>query len=255
MSDNIKPAGYDYDGKPYFKEDNSNASLTAAEQSLPPPPPMLTTPAPPLAPANEPVTETVVNEPIAETVVNEPEPIPEAAVNEPVAEAAVNEPVTEAAATAPTAISNLSNDINLNISAMIEPNKPAKIGEIKTNEHSLKFSPEIDLVNPTAALDRLSAGIKKIINANAGDPLILDEAYAPPAPQVTRVQKAKNVVKNAFKGVSGLFNRTNKVAQEPIDDSVRNAMQPGGRRGHTKKNRKHRITKSNRKKVRPSRRR
>jgi hypothetical protein len=251
MSDNIKPAGYDSDGKPYFKEDNSNASLTAAEQSLPPPPPVPTTPAPPLSP--EPVTEAAVNEPIAEAAVNEP--VTEAAVNEPATEAAVNEPVTEASATAPTDISNLSNDINLNISAMIEPNKPAKIGEIKTNEHSLKFSPEIDLVNPTAALDRLSAGIKKIINANAGDPLILDEAYAPPAPQVTRVQKAKNVVKNAFKGVSGLFNRTNKVAQEPIDDSVRNAMQPGGRRGHTKKNRKHRITKSNRKKVRPSRRR
>ena len=174
------------------------------------------------------------------------------AVNEPVAEAAVNEPAADAVI-APAAISNLSNDINLNISAMIESNKPAKIGEIKTNEHSLKFSPEIDLVNPTAALDRLSAGIKKIINANAGDPLILDEAYAPPAPKPTYGQRAKN----AIKGVSRFFTGTKKVAPEPVvveDSSVRNEMQPGGRRAHTKKNRKRRITRSNRKRVRPSRR-
>lgn len=217
-----EPAGYDSDGKPYYKENGSNADMAMAEPFLPPPPPLPTTPAPPLAPDNEPVAE--------------------AAVNEEVTESAVNEPVVPATG---------SNDINLNISAMIESNKPAKIGEIKTNEHSLKFSPEIDLVNPTAALDRLSAGIKKIINANAGDPLILDEAYAPPAPKPTYGQRAKN----ALKGVSGFFNRTNKVAQEPIDDSVRNAMQPGGRRVHTKKNRKRRMTKSNRKKVRPSRRR
>ena len=216
MSNNIKPAGYDSDGKPYFKEDNSNADMATAEQLLPPP----------LTPADESVTE--------------------AAVNEPVPEAVVNAPINEVAAPAMG-----SNDINLNISAMIESNKPAKIGEIKTSEHSLKFSPEIDLVNPTAALDRLSAGIKKIINANAGDPLILDEAYTPPAPKPTYGQRAKN----ALKGVSGFFNRTNKVKQEPIDDSVRNAMQPGGRRVHTKKNRKRRMTKSNRKKVRPSRRR
>lgn len=234
-----KPAGYDSDGKPYFKEDNSNADMATAEQLLPPPPPVPTMPAPPLAPADEPITEAPVNAPVNE-----------AAVNEPVPEAPANEPVNEIAAPAMG-----SNDINLNISAMIESSKPAKIGEIKTSEHSLKFSPEIDLVNPTAALDRLSAGIKKIINASAGDPLILDEAYTPPAPQVTRVQKTKNVVKNALKGVSGLFNRTNKVAQEPVDNSVRNAMQPGGRRVYTKKNRKHRITRSNRKKVRPSRRR
>jgi hypothetical protein len=226
-----KPAGYDSDGNPYFKEDNSNEGLATAEQSLPPPPPVPTTPAPPLAGDNDPVTEAAANEPVAE-----------GALNEPVAEAVTNEPVAPAAG---------SNDINLNISAMIESNKPAKIGEIKTNEHTLKFTPEIDLVNPTAALDRLSAGIKKIINANAGDPLILDEAYAPPAPKPTYGQRAKN----ALKGVSGFFNRTNKVAQEPIDDSVRNAMQPGGRRGNTKKNRKRRMTKSNRKKVRPSRRR
>ena len=236
----VKPAGYDSEGKPYFKEDNSNADMATAEQLLPPPPPVPTMPAPPLTPADESVTEAPVNEPVAE-----------APVNEPVNEAAVNEPVNEAAAPAMG-----SNDINLNISAMIESNKPAKIGEIKTSEHSLKFSPEIDLVNPTAALDRLSAGIKKIINANAGDPLILDEAYNPTAPPVTRVQKAKNVVKNALKGVSGFFTRgTQRVApaSAPADNSV--AMQPGGRRVHTKKNRKRRITRSNRKKVRPSRRR
>ena len=245
----VKPAGYDSEGKPYFKEDNSNADMATAEQLLPPPPPVPTMPAPPLTPADESVTEAPVNEPVAEAPVNEP--VAEAPVNEPVNEAAVNEPVNEAAAPAMG-----SNDINLNISAMIESNKPAKIGEIKTSEHSLKFSPEIDLVNPTAALDRLSAGIKKIINANAGDPLILDEAYNPTAPPVTRVQKAKNVVKNALKGVSGFFTRgTQRVApaSAPADNSV--AMQPGGRRVHTKKNRKRRITRSNRKKVRPSRRR
>lgn len=235
MSDNIKPAGYDSEGKPYYKEDNSTEGLAAA---LPPPPPLPTTPAPPLVPADESVTEIAASEPVAE-----------AAVTEPLTEAPVNEPIAEAVAPAAG-----SNDINLNISAMIEPNKPAKIGEIKTNEHSLKFSPEIDLVNPTAALDRLSAGIKKIINANAGEPLILDEAYAAPAQQPTRWQRTKN----AFKGVSGLLNRgTQRVAPAPaaIDNSVRNAMQPGGRRAHTKKNRKRRITRSNRKKVRPSRRR
>ena len=223
-----KPAGYDSDGKPYYKEDNSTEGLAAADSSLPPPPPLPTTPAPPLVPADEPVTDIA--------------------------------PAAEIAPAADIAPAAGSNDINLNISAMIEPNKPAKIGEIKTNDHSLKFSPEIDLVNPTAALDRLSAGIKKIINANAGDPLMLDEAYNPPAQQPTRVQKAKNVAKNAIKGVSRFFTGTKKVAPEPVvieDSSVRNEMQPsmGGRRMHTKKNRKRRITRSNRKKVRPSRRR
>ena len=207
-----------------------NEDLAAAKQLLPPP------------------LTTAVNEEVAEAAAIEP--VTEASVNEPVAEAAVNEPAADAVI-APAAISNLSNDINLNISAMIESNKPAKIGEIKTNEHSLKFSPEIDLVNPTAALDRLSAGIKKIINANAGDPLILDEAYAPPAPKSTYGERAKK----AFKGVRGLFNTTKKVAPAPaiIDNSVINPI-PGGRRVHTKKNLKRRITRSNRKRVRPSRR-
>jgi hypothetical protein len=243
MSDNIKPAGYDSDGRPYFKENNSNADMATAEESLPPPPPAPTTPAPPLSPADEPIDEAAANEAVVNAPVNE------AVVNEPVPEAPANAPVNEAIAPAIG-----SNDINLNISAMIESNKPAKIGEIKTNEHSLKFTPEIDLVNPTAALDRLSAGIKKIINANAGDPLILDEAYTPPAPKPTYGQRAKN----ALKGVSGFFTRgTQRVAPAPAptDNSVRNAMQPGGRRVHTKKNRKRRITRSNRKKVRPSRRR
>ena len=217
-----KPAGYDSDGKPYYKEDNSTEGLAAADSSLPPPPPLPTTPAPPLVPADEPVTDVA--------------------------------PAAEIAPAADIAPAAGSNDINLNISAMIEPNKPAKIGEIKTNDHSLKFSPEIDLVNPTAALDRLSAGIKKIINANAGDPLILDEAYAPPAPKPTYGERAKK----AIKGVSRFFTGTKKVSPEPVvieDSSVRNEMQPGGRRAHTKKNRKRRITRSNRKRVRPSRRR
>lgn len=144
----------------------------------------------------------------------------------------------------------------LNISAMIEPNKPAKIGEIKTNDHSLKFSPEIDLVNPTAALNRLSYGINQTINAKAGDlARRLQEDYVAPAPKPTYGQRAKT----ALKSVSGFLTRKNKVAPEPVavDNSVRNVMQPrvGGRRMNTKKNRKRRITRSNRKRVRPSRRR
>ena len=169
-------------------------------------------------------------------------------------EADVNAPALVEAADAASTISNLSNEINLNISAFIEPNKPAKIGEIKTNNHSLKFSPEIDLVNPTAALDRLSSGINQTIKATSADPVILNEAYTPPAPKPTYGQRAKN----ALKGVSGLFTRKNRVAPETVaieDSSVRNEMQPGGRRMNTKKNRKPRITRSNRKKVRPSRRR
>jgi hypothetical protein len=225
---NEKPAGYDSDGKPYFKEDNSNA-----DSSLPMPPPVPTTPAPPL-------TSEITNAPVLE-----------AAVNAPVLEAAVNAPVVVEAADTASTISNLSNEINLNISAFIEPNKPAKIGEIKTNLHSLKFTPEIDLVNPTAALDRLSSGINQTIKATSADPLILDEAYTPPAPKPTYGQRAKN----ALKGVSGFFTKKNTVAPAPIDNSVRNEMQPGGRRMNTKKNRKRRITISNRKKVRPSRRR
>jgi hypothetical protein len=208
MSDNLeKPAGYDTDGKPYYKEDNSNEGLATAETLLPPPPPVPTTPAPPL-------TTEITN---------------------------AVEPVVEAAA--PT--TNLSNEINLNISAMIQPNKPAKIGEIKTNEHSLKFSPEIDLVNPTEALDRLSSGINQTIKATSADPLILNEAYIPPEQQPTRWQRFKNVI-----------TRKNKVAPAP-QNSVTSPIQTseGGRRVHTKKNHKRRITKSNRKKVRPSRRR
>jgi hypothetical protein len=207
-----KPAGYDSDGKPYYKEDNSNEGLATAETLLPPPPPVPTTPAPPLT------TE----------ITNAVEP-------------AITSPVVEAAA--PT--TNLSNEINLNISAMIQPNKPAKIGEIKTNEHSLKFSPEIDLVNPTEALDRLSSGINQTIKATSADPLILNEAYTPPEQQPTRWQRFKNVI-----------TRKNKVAPAP-QNSVTSPIQTseGGRRVHTKKNNKRRITKSNRKKVRPSRRR
>lgn len=148
---------------------------------------------------------------------------------------------------------NLSNAISLRIHAVIEPNKPAIINEISTFEHNLKFNPVIDLVNPTAALDRLSYGINQTINAKADDPDELQDDYVAPAPKPTYGQRAKN----ALKGVSGLFTRKNRVAPEPVaieDSSVRNVMQPGGRRMNTKKNRKRRITRSNRKRARPSRR-
>ena len=150
----------------------------------------------------------------------------------------------------------VSNEINVAIVATIEPNKPATIREVASGSHFLQFEPAIDLVNPTEALNRLSYGINQTINAKAGDlARRLQEDYVAPAPKPTYGQRAKT----ALKSVSGFLTRKNKVAPEPVavDNSVRNEMQPrvGGRRMNTKKNRKRRITRSNRKRVRPSRRR
>ena len=150
----------------------------------------------------------------------------------------------------------VSNEINVAIVATIEPNKHATIREVASSSHFLQFEPAIDLVNPTEALNRLSYGINQTINAKAGDlARRLQEDYVAPAPKPTYGQRAKT----ALKSVSGFLTRKNKVAPEPVavDNSVRNVMQPrvGGRRMNTKKNRKRRITRSNRKRARPSRRR
>jgi len=220
MGDNQqKPSGYDSDGNPYFKADLPSPVSNVVSTE------------------NQTINRDYSANPAAST---DGPPSYEAAV------ADVNAAPVVVAAEPPA-------PINVVIFATIEPNKPATIKEVSTGPHFLQFEPAIDLVNPTAALNRLSYGINQTINAKAGDLARLPDDYVAPTPKLTYGQRAKNALKN----VSGFLTRKNKVAPAPMDNSVRNEMQPrvGGRRMNTKKNRKRRITWSNRKRVRPSRRR
>jgi hypothetical protein len=242
MGDNQqKPSGYTNDEfgnqVPYFKESPVSNVVSTENQTINPSNVMANPAAIPSASANDAAIPSASANDAASTVVP---PSYEAAV----ADVNAAPGVVAAAPPAP---------INVLTLATIEPNKPAIIKEVTTGAHYFQFEPAIDLVNPTAALNRLSYGINKIINAKAGDPKSLPDDYVAPATIPTYGQRAKN----ALKGVSGFLTRKNKVAPAPMDNSVINEMQPrvGGRRMNTKKNRKRRITRSNRKRVRPSRRR
>ena len=255
MGDNQqKPSGYDSDGNPYFKarlpSPVSNV-VSTENQAINRSNAMANPAAIPSASANDAAIPSASATDAASAVVP-----PSASAND--AASTVVPPSYEAAAAdvnaAPVVVAAAPPaPINVLTLATIEPNKPAIIKEVTTGAHYFQFEPAIDLVNPTAALNRLSYGINKIINAKAGDPKSLPDDYVAPAPIPTYGQRAKN----ALKGVSGFLTRKNKVAPAPMDNSVINEMQPrvGGRRMNTKKNRKRRITRSNRKRVRPSRRR
>ena len=142
MSDNIKPAGYDSDGKPYFKE-----------PSLPMPPPVPTMPAPPLTPEN--TTEAATNDAAVESATAMDTIIDDAAADAEIFEKAKALSTTYAAADTKNA-SLLGNYINpdlVKITATKGEN-PSIVG-IETNGE--EFSVNIPVAGTSAPRELTNA--------------------------------------------------------------------------------------------------
>ena len=206
-----KPAGYDSEGKPYYKEDNSTEGLAA---ELPPPPPLPTTPAPPSASTDEPVSETAA---VASNVIDLPAPaeLPEIASPQP-----------ESPETAQL-MGNLYEGADLSTGQIkITATKGNDPTIIRINTNGEDFIVNIPVADPSAQQELANA-----IHYGKG-------YETKPSIAATPESTSK----------PGFFRRMLGKRSAKVTPS-------GGRIGNTKKNRKHRITKSNRKRVRPSRRR
>lgn len=213
MGDNAeKPAGYDSDGNPYYK----------TEPLLPPPPP--------LAPANEPVTEVADAAPPAPDASG----IDNASIVLPTQSELPNIPLPqpESPETAQLMGNFYEGLDSSNGQVKITATKGNDPTIIRINTNGEEFIVNIPVAEPSAPQELANA-------IHYGKDYKTNPSIAAVTPESNSTEKPS------------LFNRMGRM----FGKRSAKVIPSGGRIGNTKKNRKHRITRSNRKRVRPSRRR